>query len=180
MSAFFVLHLGYWALVLTKIEWVSYSYMVRPPTFIMLVFSTFGLYLAFPYGSKKRRRLCKWGMVVAWFAFAVGAVLDFCDRFRLVETIERAPVLRFESTPDPLTAGQKAKLVAMLRAEPIQINWGTSLTNMFLGYNSCLCGDGDGIEIGWEGMLFSCKHGNELYLRGFVSFYSTRHLVWDL
>ena len=180
VSVILALHLGYWAILLTKIEWVSYSSMVRPPTFLALLISGFGLYLFFPYGLKKRKRFRKCGMLIALFAFVVGIALDFVDRFRLVETVETAEVLRFENVHDPLSAGQKGLLVAMFRAEPIKINWRSSLANFFVGYNTCLCGDGDGIELGWEGMLFSCKHGDELYIRGFISFYSTRHVVWDI
>lgn len=166
--------------MLTQIDWVSYSAMVRPPTFIMLIFSACGLYLIFPYGQKKRKRFCIWTMVAALFAFGVGVTLDIVDRFRLVERVEEAHNLRYEYVSDPLTAGQKGMLVALLRAEPIRVNLGTSLANMFVGYNTCLCGDGDGIEIEWGGILFSSKHGDELYIRGFVSFHSTRHIVWDI
>ena len=180
ITGFFVLHIGYWVGILIHFEWVSYSSMIRPPSFIMLVFSTCGLYLVFPYGRKKRKRFFQRGMAIALLAFAVGAVLDFISRFRLVDTIENAEVLKYEHSYNPLTVGEKLILVAMLRDEPIKINLGTTLANMFIGYNNCLCGDGDGITTKWDGMLFSCKHGDELYIRGFLSFSSSRHIVWDI
>jgi len=180
VSTFFILHLGYWAVILTKIEWVAYSSMVRPPTLIMLAFSVFGLYLVFPYGRKNKKRFCSWGMVLALSVFVVGATMDLVDRIQLVEAVEEAKLLRTEDSYHPLSVGQKWLMVAMLRKEPIRINWGKSLVNMFLGYNSCVCGDGDGIEEMMGGMLFSCKHGNEMYIRGFLSFYTTRNIVWNI
>ena len=106
--------------------------------------------------------------------------MDLVSRMRLVETIERQDRLRFEYVAEELSEKQRASLLELLRAETVGINWGQSLANMFLGYNTCLCGDGDGIEDGWGNLLFTAKHGDELYIRGFLSFQATRHVVWDI
>jgi len=147
----------------------DYNYLGNPTAGCVVLCLGVGLWLL-PIGYVLVR---KGGAVLAISAllfFVVGAGSDVFKRINLEDRILNSGDLWMLDFENPISEAEKGLIASELTNEAVKIDYLQSLENFFLTYNTCMCGPGEGLVDESGRIVFTAKHGNELYINGFLAF----------
>ncbi|MCB1123845.1 MAG: hypothetical protein KJT03_19985 [Verrucomicrobiae bacterium] len=147
----------------------DFNYFAKP-TLGFVILSLGAAIWVFPRNSSRIQKGGKALFILALAFLGIGSVSDLFYRASLKESIENVGELRLRISEGYLNDNEKNLITSAIENEPLRINAMQTLTNFITGYNTCMCGPGDGFVDEKNRIVFTTKHGDELYINGFLSF----------